>query len=105
MLHPRPPTGNAIMKWKNRRPAYRVYVTLNENKLKWFGKDVVAGDEGLLRTSMNTHTRVRTNTHATHCEKRSITNSQNHPVKMASWHTVGLDNTIKIDVPVRMFAW
>ena len=59
MLHPRPPTGNAIMKWKNRRPAYRVYVTLNETKLKWFGKDVVAGDEGLSRTSMNTHTRAR----------------------------------------------
>ena len=63
MLHPRPPTGNALMKWKNRRPAYRVYVTLNETKLKWFGKDVVAGDEGLSCTSMNTHTRAHTHAH------------------------------------------
>ena len=72
MLHPRPLTGNAIMKWKNRLPAYRVYVTLNETKLKWFGKDVVAGDEGLSRTSMNTHARARIHTRTARKEASPI---------------------------------
>ena len=86
MLHPRPMNNTKAKKKK--RVSYRIYVTLRENKLRWFGHD--PDSEGY------THTR----THTTNYLKPYTPCPAGQMTDLASWHTVGLDNTIKIVVPV-----